>query len=44
MRSLDEINQLLAEAEENLAALHTRQAELLRQIAELQQEKASWGD
>jgi superfamily II DNA or RNA helicase len=41
MRSLDEINQLLAEAEEDLATLNARQAELLRQIAELQQEKAS---
>ena len=41
MRSLDEINRLLAEAEEKLAALNARQAELLRQIAGLQQEKAS---
>ena len=41
MRSLDEINQLLAEAEEKLATLIARQAELLRQIAELQREKAS---
>jgi hypothetical protein len=41
MRSLDEINRLLAEAEENLATLNAHQAELLRQIAELQREKAS---
>lgn len=40
-RSLDEINQLLADAEESLATLTARQAELRRQIAELQQEKAS---
>ena len=41
MRSLDEINRLLAEAEEKLATLNARQAGLLRQIDELQQEKAS---
>ena len=41
MRSLDEISRLLAEAEEKLATLNARQAGLLRQIAELQQEKAS---
>jgi superfamily II DNA or RNA helicase len=41
MRSLDEINRLLAEAEENLATLNGHRAELLRQIAELQQEKTA---
>ncbi len=41
MRSLDEINRLLAEAEGKLAAINAHQAELLRQIAELQQERAS---
>ena len=40
MRSLDEINQLLAEAEGKLATLKTHQAELLRQIVELQQERS----
>ncbi|MBI3657192.1 MAG: hypothetical protein HY232_12300 [Acidobacteria bacterium] len=41
MRSLHEIYRLLAEAEGNLATLNARQAELLRQIAGLQQEKVS---
>ena len=41
MRSPNEINRLLAEAEEKLATLNARQIGLLRQIAELQQEKAS---
>lgn len=41
MRSLGEVNRLLAEAEEKLATLIAHQAELLRHIAELQQEKAS---
>ena len=40
MRSPNEINRLLAEAEEKLATLNARQVGLLRQIAELQQEKA----
>ncbi len=42
MRSLDEINRLLAETEEALARLNARRTELLRQITELQQEKASF--
>ncbi len=41
MRSLDKINRLLAEAEGKLITLNARQAKLLRQVAELQQEKAS---
>ena len=41
MRSLDEINRLLAEAEENFATLNAHQAELLRQITQLEQEKAA---
>lgn len=41
MRSIDEINRLLAEAEQNLATLNGRQAELLRQVAQLQEEKVS---
>lgn len=40
MGSLDEINRLLAEKEEELTRLDARRAELLAQIAELQQEKA----
>ena len=41
MRSLDEINQLLAEAEEKLATLNAHQAELLReQAAQCQREEA----
>ena len=40
MGSLDEINQLLAEKQEELARLDARRAELLAQIAKLQQEKA----
>lgn len=40
MKSLDQINQLLAQAEEDLARLNARRTELLRQIAELRQEKA----
>ena len=42
MRSLVEINQLLAEAEETLATLNVLQEKLLSQIAKLQQEKASF--
>jgi hypothetical protein len=41
MRSVDEVNRLLAEAEQNLATLNGREAELLRQIAQLQEEKVS---
>lgn len=41
MRSLDEINRLLAEAQTQSAELTARQAELLSQIRELQQERAS---
>ena len=40
VRNLDEINQLLAEAEEALAKLNSRRTELLKQITELKQEKA----
>ena len=40
MGSLDEINQLLAEREEELARLDARRAELLAQITKLHQEKA----
>ena len=40
MRSLDETNRLLAEKEAELARLDARRAELLAQIAKLQQEKA----
>lgn len=40
MRNLDEINRLLAEAEEALAKLNARRTGLLKQIAELKQEKA----
>ena len=39
MRSLDETNRLLAEKEAELARLDARRAELLAQIAKLQQEK-----
>lgn len=41
MRSLDEINRLLAETEEELATLNARRADLLRQLAELRQERTS---
>ena len=41
VRNLDEINQLLAEIEDELTRVNTRRAELLRQINELQQEKAA---
>jgi superfamily II DNA or RNA helicase len=40
VRSLDETNRLLAEKEAELARLDARRAELLAQIANLQQEKA----
>ena len=40
VRSLDEISQLLAETEGELARLNTRRAELLAQITALQREKA----
>ncbi len=40
VRNLDEINRLLAEAEEALAKLNARRTELLKQITDLQQEKA----
>lgn len=40
MRSLDEINRLLAEAEDELAQLNARRTELLKQITGLQQEKS----
>ena len=39
MRSLEEINRLLAEKEEELARLNTRRTELLAQITKLQQDK-----
>jgi hypothetical protein len=42
MRSLDEIDRLLAQAQVEAAALSSRQAELLGQIAELRQERAAW--
>lgn len=41
MKNLDEINQLLAELEGELAQLDARRAELLKGITELQQEKGS---
>ncbi len=41
MRNLDEINQLLAELEGELARLNARRTELFQQITKLQQEKAS---
>jgi hypothetical protein len=41
MKNLDEINRLLAELEVELTKLNTRRAQLLIQIKELQQEKAS---
>jgi hypothetical protein len=41
MRSLDEIDLLLAEAEESLGILKDRQEELTRQIAQLREEKAA---
>ena len=41
MKNLDEINQLLAEFEGELAQLNARRAELLKRITELQQEKGS---
>lgn len=40
MRSLDEIDRLLTEMQEELARLDARRAELLTQITKLQQEKA----
>jgi superfamily II DNA or RNA helicase len=43
VRNLDEINRLLAEVEEVLAKLNARRTELLKQIAELKQEKALHG-
>ena len=41
MKSLDEIDQLLAEIEKELATLDARRAKLLAQVVELRQEKAS---
>ncbi len=41
MKSLDEIDQLLAELEKELAALNVLRSELLAQITELRQEKVS---
>lgn len=41
MSDLDEVNQLLAETEGELSKLNARRDELLGQLAELQQEKAS---
>ena len=43
MRNLDEINRLLAEAEEALAKLNARRTKLLKKITDLQQEKALHG-
>ena len=40
MRNLDELNRLLAEAEEALAKLNARRSKLLKLIAELKQQKA----
>lgn len=40
MKSLDEIDSLLAELENELATLDARKSELLKQIAQLRQEKA----
>jgi uncharacterized coiled-coil protein SlyX len=40
MKSLDEINQSLAETEDELARLNTLRTKLLTRITELQQEKA----
>jgi len=42
VRSLDEIDRLLAETEEELANLNARRAELLMHISELQHEKTSF--
>ena len=42
MKSADEIDRLMAEAEGELARLNIRKAELLSQIAALQQEKAAF--
>jgi len=42
VRNLNEINQLLAEIEGELARVDARRLELLRQITELQQEKAAF--
>jgi hypothetical protein len=42
MKNLDEINRLLVELEGELTKLNTRQSELLIQIKNLQQEKASF--
>ena len=42
MRNLDEINRLLTDSEAELAKLNIRRAELLKQITELRQEKASF--
>ena len=41
-RSLDEISQLLTEAEAELARINARRTELLMQITELQEKKASF--
>jgi peptidoglycan hydrolase CwlO-like protein len=40
VRNLDELNRLLAEAEEALAKLNARRSKLLKLIAELKQQKA----
>jgi hypothetical protein len=42
VRNLDEINRLLTATEEEFAKLNARRTELLMQITELQQEKASF--
>jgi hypothetical protein len=42
VRSVDEVDQLLAEVEDELTRLNIRRAELLSQIAALQQEKAAF--
>lgn len=42
VRNLDEINQLLVEIEGELTRITARRSELLRQINELQQEKAAF--
>jgi hypothetical protein len=44
MKTLDEINRLLAEREKELARLDARRIDLVRQIAELRQERASFLD
>jgi hypothetical protein len=44
MRTLDEINRLLVEREKELAKLDARRIDLVRQIAELRQERASFLD